>query len=48
MSKVVVLGAKGRFGRAAVVAFKAAGWSVREVARNWDGQGDAGGGPRHL
>jgi nucleoside-diphosphate-sugar epimerase len=43
MSKVVVLGAKGRFGRAAVVAFKAAGWSVREVARNWDGQGDAGG-----
>ncbi len=31
--QVVVLGAKGRFGRAAVAAFHAAGWRVRALAR---------------
>lgn len=33
--KVAILGAKGRFGRAAVGAFHAAGWRVRAVARSW-------------
>jgi len=32
---VVILGAKGRFGRAASEAFHASGWSVRTFARNW-------------
>lgn len=36
MQSVIVLGAKGRFGRAAVAAFKAAGWRVTETARQWD------------
>ncbi len=36
--KVLILGAKGRFGRAAVTAFAAAGWRVRALARSWDGQ----------
>ena len=35
MARVIVLGAKGRFGRAAVVAFKEAGWEVTSVARAW-------------
>jgi len=35
--KVIILGAKGRFGRAAVNAFLAAGWKVRAFARSWDG-----------
>lgn len=34
---VIVLGAKGRFGRAAVDAFLDAGWRVRAVARSWQG-----------
>lgn len=32
---VVILGARGRFGRAAAIAFKEAGWGVRLFARNW-------------
>lgn len=41
MASVIVLGAKGRFGRAAAAAFAAAGWSVTELARSWpeDGAG---------
>ncbi len=35
--QVIVLGAKGRFGRAAVAAFLAAGWRVRALARDWGG-----------
>lgn len=35
MSSVIVLGAKGRFGRAAVAAFEEAGWAVSELARDW-------------
>jgi len=35
--KVIILGAKGRFGRAAVNAFLTAGWTVRAFARSWDG-----------
>ena len=34
--KVIILGAKGRFGRAAVGAFSAAGWQVRGFARSWN------------
>lgn len=34
--QVIILGAKGRFGRAAAEAFLAAGWAVRGLARNWD------------
>lgn len=34
---VIVLGAKGRFGRAAISAFLEAGWQVRAFARSWDG-----------
>lgn len=32
---VLILGVKGRFGRAAAKAFIAAGWRVRGFARNW-------------
>lgn len=32
---VLILGAKGRFGRAAAQAFHAAGWKVKAFARNW-------------
>ncbi|MEP5729142.1 MAG: NAD(P)H-binding protein [Sulfitobacter sp.] len=35
MSKVIVLGAKGRFGRAAVEAFAQSGWEVVAFGRNW-------------
>ena len=35
MASVIVLGAKGRFGRAAVAAFSAAGWEVTALARSW-------------
>jgi nucleoside-diphosphate-sugar epimerase len=35
MSTVIVLGAKGRFGQAALKAFLAAGWTVRTFARGW-------------
>ena len=35
MSKVIILGAKGRFGRAAVTAFSQAGWQVTSFGRNW-------------
>ena len=41
MSKVIVLGARGRFGRAAVAAFAAAGWEVTALARNWEGAAPA-------
>ena len=34
---VVILGAKGRFGRNAVSAFKSAGWNVIAAGRNLDG-----------
>ncbi len=34
-NSVIVLGAKGRFGRAAITAFKARGWSVSALARSW-------------
>lgn len=33
---VIILGAKGRFGRAAAQAFLAAGWRVRGLARDWE------------
>lgn len=33
--KVVIFGAKGRFGRAATKAFQKAGWHVRVLARSW-------------
>ncbi len=36
MGKVIVLGAKGRFGNAAARAFAEAGWQVTAFARNWD------------
>lgn len=42
MPKVIILGAKGRFGRAATHAFKTAGWDVATFARGRDfdpGQG---------
>lgn len=35
--QVIVLGIKGRFGRAAADAFLNAGWRVRGFARNWAG-----------
>lgn len=35
-SSVIILGAKGRFGRAAVDAFANAGWEVTAFGRNWD------------
>ena len=35
MEKVLILGATGRFGRAAVTAFLAAGWDVTQTARRW-------------
>ncbi|MGC1494386.1 MAG: NAD(P)H-binding protein [Sulfitobacter sp.] len=41
MGKVIILGAKGRFGRAASTAFQAEGWDVVDYARNWQ---DAGAG----
>jgi len=37
LGNVLILGAKGRFGRAAVDAFSSAGWQVRCFARSWDG-----------
>ncbi|MEL6464020.1 MAG: epimerase [Pseudomonadota bacterium] len=39
MASVIVLGAKGRFGRAAVQAFGAAGWSVLRAGRGLSGPG---------
>ena len=35
MPKVIILGAKGRFGRAALHAFRDAGWEVTAFARDW-------------
>ena len=32
---ILIVGAKGRFGRAAVMAFVRAGWNVRAFARSW-------------
>lgn len=40
--QVIILGARGRFGRAAVTAFLEAGWRVRALARNWSGAPSAG------
>jgi nucleoside-diphosphate-sugar epimerase len=37
LGKVIILGAKGRFGRATESAFVAAGWRVRAFARDWQG-----------
>lgn len=36
MGKVIVLGARGRFGSNAVTAFAEAGWQVTAFARHWD------------
>jgi nucleoside-diphosphate-sugar epimerase len=36
MPNVIILGAKGRFGRAALTAFVDAGWDVTAFARAWD------------
>ena len=36
--QVIILGAKGRFGRAATLAFLNAGWQVRALARGWQGE----------
>ena len=36
--KIIILGAKGRFGRAAVDAFLVAGWRVRAFARSWENE----------
>lgn len=35
MSSVIILGAKGRFGQAAMTAFQNAGWNVRAFGRAW-------------
>jgi nucleoside-diphosphate-sugar epimerase len=40
--QAIILGAKGRFGRAAVAAFLEAGWEVRALARDWTGAPPAG------
>lgn len=37
---IIIIGAKGRFGRNAVIAFQQAGWHVRAFARNWDDVSD--------
>lgn len=42
MSKVIVLGAKGRFGRAAVTAFVDSGWEVTAFGRKWKGDAPKG------
>ena len=39
-SSVIILGAKGRFGRAATQAFLDAGWNVTAFGRNWEGPQD--------
>lgn len=36
--KVIILGAGGRYGRAAVEAFSKAGWQVTALARSWQGR----------
>ena len=41
LGNVLILGAKGRFGRAAVDAFSSAGWQVRGFARSWNGTVDS-------
>jgi len=43
-NSVIVLGAKGRFGRAAVEGFHAKGWRVTALARNWRKENK----PHHL
>lgn len=40
---IITLGAKGRFGRAAVDAFVASGWHVRAFARSWEGVAQSAG-----
>ena len=40
MEKILILGATGRFGRAAATAFQAAGWHVTQQARHWDAAQD--------
>ena len=42
MKKIVILGAKGRFGRATTKAFLDAGWHVTAVARKWENHNDSG------
>ncbi|WP_299691047.1 epimerase [uncultured Tateyamaria sp.] len=39
MEKVLILGASGRFGRAAVTAFADPGWAVTQTARRWPQSG---------
>ena len=39
MQKVLILGATGRFGRAAATAFQDAGWHVTQTARRWSEAG---------
>ena len=39
--KIIIIGAKGRFGRHAVSKFRDAGWRVRAFARSWDKVSDA-------
>ena len=40
---VIILGAKGRFGRAVTQAFLSAGWDVRLFARSWQGATESAG-----
>jgi nucleoside-diphosphate-sugar epimerase len=42
MSTVIILGAKGRFGQAAMSAFAKAGWDVRAFGRGFTGAAPAG------
>ncbi len=42
MKKVIILGAKGRFGRASTAAFVNAGWDVSVFGRNWQDGGPLG------
>lgn len=42
MSTVIILGAKGRFGQAALTAFQEAGWDVRAFGRGFTGAAPAG------
>lgn len=42
MGNVIILGAKGRFGRAALHAFTQAGWNTRAFARQWSDKLPAG------
>ena len=47
---VLILGAKGRFGRAAAIAFIEAGWQVKLMARSWQGANSVNSAPnvKHI